>query len=236
MRVQRLRVTFGRGPEIKYITHLDLMRFWERSFRRAGLPLAYSEGFSPHPQISLAAPLPVGVTSTAELMDIFLTERLEPDQAKQMMQQQLAPGLGIDNVSEVGLNLPSIQSQIRAAEYRIELPDEVDVAQLEARVRGLMTRDSVPWQHQREREIRSYDLRPLVWDLSVVLSEGRAWLTMRLQADNSATGRPEQVSAALELPQRLPIERTRLILADGESVSENQSGHVVAGNAERPNG
>ena len=59
MKVQRLRVTFTRGEQVKYITHLDLMRFWERALRRAEIPVAYSEGFSPHPQLALAAPLAV---------------------------------------------------------------------------------------------------------------------------------------------------------------------------------
>ncbi len=57
MKAQRLRVTFSRGDELRFITHLDVMRFWERALRRANLPVAYSEGFSPHAQISLAAPL-----------------------------------------------------------------------------------------------------------------------------------------------------------------------------------
>ena len=61
--MQRLRATFSRGERTKYITHLDLMRFWERAFRRARVPIAHSEGFRPHPRFALAAPLPVGVTS-----------------------------------------------------------------------------------------------------------------------------------------------------------------------------
>ena len=64
---------------MKYITHLDMMRFWERALRRADVPLAYSEGFSPHAQISLAAPLAVGTTSEAELMDVFLAEPMHAE-------------------------------------------------------------------------------------------------------------------------------------------------------------
>jgi radical SAM-linked protein len=71
--MQRLRLKFGRGEDLKFLSHLDLMRLWERALRRAGLPLAYSEGFTPHPQIALAAPLLVGVTSDAELMDVSLS-------------------------------------------------------------------------------------------------------------------------------------------------------------------
>jgi len=71
--MQRLRIKFSRGEEIKYISHLDLMRCWERALKRADVPLMYSEGFSPHPRISLAAPLALGVTSEAELMDITVS-------------------------------------------------------------------------------------------------------------------------------------------------------------------
>ena len=70
--MQRLRVTFSRGEELKYLSHLDVMRLWERALRRADLPLAYSQGFSPHAKISIAAPLPLGVTGERELMDIVL--------------------------------------------------------------------------------------------------------------------------------------------------------------------
>ena len=60
----RLRIKFSRGEQLKFLSHLDLMRLWERALRRAGINPAYSEGFSPHPRISLAAPLAVGVTKT----------------------------------------------------------------------------------------------------------------------------------------------------------------------------
>ena len=71
--MQRIRIKFNRGEEIKFISHLDITRLWERALRRAGVPLAYSQGFSPHPQLSFAVPLAVGMTSEAELLDIFFT-------------------------------------------------------------------------------------------------------------------------------------------------------------------
>src|SRR5438105_3409937 len=102
------------------------MRFWERALRRAEVDVAYSEGFSPHPQISLAAPLPVGVTSRGELMDVFLATRSTPEAFMRALAPQLPPGLTVDSVVEVELGLPSIQSQMRAAEYEVPLPDSTD--------------------------------------------------------------------------------------------------------------
>src|SRR3712207_8065167 len=92
MKAQRLRVTFARGDLLRYITHLDLMRAWERALKRAGLPLAYSEGFTRHPQLQLAAPLPVGATAEGELMDVFLAEPLPPATFAARLEPQTPPG------------------------------------------------------------------------------------------------------------------------------------------------
>ena len=76
--MQRLRIRFSRGEEIKYISHLDLIRLWQRALNRAGIPLTYSRGFNPHPQISMALALAMGVTSEAELMDIYVDKFISP--------------------------------------------------------------------------------------------------------------------------------------------------------------
>ncbi len=121
MKTQRLRVTFARGDETKYITHLDLMRFWERALRRAEIPVAYSEGFSPHAQLSMAAPLAVGTTSEAELMDVYLDTAMQPKQLIRQMAAQLPGGLAIVSVEEVGMALPALQADVRSAEYVVEV-------------------------------------------------------------------------------------------------------------------
>src|SRR5215217_5071694 len=100
MKVQRLRVTFARGDLLRYITHLDLMRSWERAIKRAELPIAYSEGFTRHPQLALAAPLPVGATAEGELMDVYLESALEPKVFHDRLARQTPPGLTIEQVEE----------------------------------------------------------------------------------------------------------------------------------------
>ena len=76
--MQRLRIRFSRGEDVKYISHLDLIRLWQRALNRAGIPLTYSRGFNPHPQISMALALAMGVTSEAELMDIYVDKFISP--------------------------------------------------------------------------------------------------------------------------------------------------------------
>lgn len=213
-KVQRLRVRFQRGEEVKYITHLDLMRFWERALRRAEVPLAYSEGHTPRPRLSLAAPLAVGVTSSAELMEVFLTRRLALRDFIRAVSAQLTAGIEVMEVEEVGLGLPSLQSEVRWARYRVEGPFDGTPEDARAAVARFLAADSVPWEHMRERQVRRYDIRALVRDLAVEdAPNGSYVLAMTLRCDNAAAGRPEQVAAALGLPEPSVIHRQELVLA-----------------------
>lgn len=214
MKAQRLRVTFARGEPLRFISHLDLMRFWERALRRAGLMMAYSEGFSPHPQIHLGAPLPLGTTGEAELLDIFLAEPVSPSEFVRRIQPQLPAGVSVSDAREAPLSLPSLQSQLRAAEYRVTLPENISIAEAEAAVATFLERESLPWEHQREKGLKRYDLRPLVELLRVDIDTGCPVLVMRLRAEPGATGRADQVVAALGYPSPPRVHRTALILDD----------------------
>jgi len=212
--MQRLRIRFSRGEEVKFISHLDILRLWERVLRRAQLPLAYSEGFSPHPRISLAAPLAVGVTSEAELMDIFVTKQVSPHWFATAASQQLPPGIEILGVYQIALTMPSLQSQVRYAEYRVEVETERGPKEIESAVSSLLSLEHLPWHHQRDTGWRNYDLRALVDDLRPIdWHHPYCTIGMRLRCDSSGSGRPEQVVSALgfiHYPQS--IHRTKLIL------------------------
>jgi radical SAM-linked protein len=212
MKAQRLRVTFSRGAPLRFLSHLDLMRFWERALRRAGLVVAYSEGFSPHPQIALGAPLPLGTTGEAELMDVVLAESVDPDEFVGRLRLQLPAGVGVLRAQDVPFSLPSIQSQLRAADWRVTLAEGTDPERVREMVAGLLARASVPWEHQREKETKRFDLRPLVDWIRVVEEPGAPVLVMRLRAEPGATGRPDQVCAALGLPPPARMHRVALIL------------------------
>ncbi len=214
--MQRLRLTFSRGEELKYISHLDLMRLWQRALRRADIPLVYSQGFSPHPRLSLAAPLAVGVTSSGELIDIFLERRVSPHFFIKVVRGQLPRGIDISEVVEVGLGLPSLQSQVRSAEYRVVVETDRKPNEVENAVASLLSSDKLPWQHNRDKEVRKYDLRSLVDDLWLIEYHSPEFtMGMRLRCDGSGTGRPEQVLSALGFAVHpKSIHRTRLILEE----------------------
>ena len=213
--MQRLRLRFSRGEELKYISHLDLMRLWERTLRRAGVPMAYSEGFSPHPRISLAVPLPIGVTSEAELMDVVVRKPVPPYLFLQSTKPQLPRGMEVLEAQQVALTSPSLQSLARFVEYRVSVRSEGTEEDARGAIETTLRARKLPWHHMRDTGPRHYDLRPLIEELRLEgWRDGVATLGMRLRCDAQGTGRPEQVTAALGLTGHPGlVHRTRIVLA-----------------------
>ncbi len=212
--MHRLRVRFSRGQEVKFISHLDIMRLWQRALHRADISLAYSEGFSPHPRISLAAPLPIGITSETELMDIFCAKWVSPHFLTNAVSQQLPHGVEILQVYSIALTLPSLQSQVRHTEYKVEVETDKEQQDVETALADLLSMEHLPWQHQRDTGPRNYDLRTLIDDLWLIdWHSGYTTIGMRLRCDSSGTGRPEQVITALGFGHHpRSIHRTKLIM------------------------
>jgi radical SAM-linked protein len=208
----RLRVSFAKGEPLKYLSHLDLARTWERVFRRAALPVAHSLGFNPRPRFQIAAALPVGVTGRAELLDLWLTEVWTPEEVLSRLQDAVPNGLEVLGVEEVDLKAPSLQSQMRAADYRAVVQSEEMAEGIRTRVKALLDAPTLPRQRHHKGKMQSYDLRPLIQTIDVQAGgSGRILLAMRLQANPQGAGRPDEVLEALGMslaPHTL--ERTNL--------------------------
>ena len=117
----RVRITFSKQGALRYTGNLDLHKMLERSVRRARLPLAYSQGYHPQPKLNLAAALPLGFSSRAEVMDIWLNEDI--DGVVPALQANVPPGLTILRAEQVDEREPSLQSQVIAAEYEVEITE-----------------------------------------------------------------------------------------------------------------
>jgi radical SAM-linked protein len=193
--LNRYRITFTRNRIVRFVGHLDLAKTWERILRRADLPVAHSQGFHPLPKITFASALPVGCTSEAELMDVVLAEPLAPSDMMGRLASTLPSGIAITSISEVPLNAPALQAELRWAEYLVTIETTESQEQIEAKMRPFTEALSV----MRERRGKSYDLRPLVLSLQVEGASGPSvQIAMRLKADaNAGTGRPDEVLFAL---------------------------------------
>jgi radical SAM-linked protein len=191
-------------------------------FRRARLPVVYSQGFNPRQRFQIAAGLPVGVTGRAELLDVWLTEPLAVEEAIQRLRSASPHGLEILGADEVELQAPALQTQMRAADYRVVVHSKESLEAIQTRVSALWEAPSVVRQRQHKGGWQTYDLRPTIQSLSVAAGpEGEQILTMRLQASPQGAGRPDEVLAALGLaivPHRM--ERTNLCLEFDKSLGD----------------
>jgi len=211
--VQRLRVIFGVDGSLRYISVLDMGRLWERLLRRAGVPLAYTQGFSPHPRLQFASALPVGYSSECELLDLWLAERMEPAEFASRAGDQAPQGLTILQVEEVPLKAPAPQALVHTAHYRVRPWTEAPRAEVERALGRLLAQPSLVRQRQKKGHQADYDLRPLIQEIRYLFLEGDCHeLYMILRAGAEGSGRPEEVLNALGLQgTQYTIRRIRLI-------------------------
>jgi radical SAM-linked protein len=116
-RVQRLRVRFGKLGDMALVGHLDLFRLFDRAIRRASIPLAFTGGYRPNPRISIAFALPLGVTSSGEIVDFELTESMNIEEFRQKLAQGLPDTIPLYQIQEVPIDLPSLTDAVEKAEY-----------------------------------------------------------------------------------------------------------------------
>jgi radical SAM-linked protein len=207
-----MRVTFGKGHQLKYISHLDLALAWVRALRRAGVPLAYSQGYNPHARLQLASGLPLGYTGAAEVMDVILTTPVPPKEFISCVEPALPEGLSIARAEEVPLKAPSLQSALRLAAYRVTVETALTKEELNRRVANLLTAGQIEQSRTRKGRVEAFDLRPLIDDVRLEASaDGQAVFSMRLSAGQHGNVRPDAVLAALGLGDAFAqVERTRL--------------------------
>lgn len=220
MSAQRIRVWFSKGERVRYISHLDVLRFWERAIRRAGLPLSYSQGFTPHPKLAFAAPLPLGFTAEREVMDVTLDERVPVDDFARRIREESTDDLAVVAVEEVALSAPPPQAAMLWADYSVVVPG-LDPAGAETAIQDFNQRETMPWREERGERIREYDLRAATAWVRWRPADGGVILSMRMQADQSLTARPEALAAALFPGAECgPIARDGIVLDERSHARE----------------
>jgi radical SAM-linked protein len=193
----RYRIEFGKEGPLRYCSHLDLMRVWERVLRRAAMPLVYSQGFNPRPKLQIAAGLPLGYSSTCEVLDVWLEVELPELQAVlSLLQHMSPPGLIVRSIKSVDLRSPALQTLTRLASYQVILADShVDRALLEGRLKAMLSQAEVV----RERRGKTYNLRPLIDEIELMPGEPVTLRMVLALSSEHGTGRPDEVLYALGL-------------------------------------
>jgi radical SAM-linked protein len=213
MKEQRFRIYFSKTEQMKYTSHLDLILTWERTFRRAKLPLAYSEGFSPRPVLNLAAPLPLGYTSIGEIGDFWMSEIVDQNHFSRALEGAVPPGIEINKILQIkDIHGPKLPSLVKTVSYKATFPGSKDQSTQE------INRVNQSKNIIRSRKNKEYDLRPLIKSLELAGgSDLDLQLKMTLTSLPGATGRPDEVLDELGIQSTLAkICRTKIILKNQE--------------------
>jgi radical SAM-linked protein len=218
-----LLVRYAKRGKMRFASHLDVARAFERGVRRAGLPIAYSAGFTPHPKISYAGGAPTGVASEAEYLSLALTSRIEADVAREQLNAALPDGIDVIVATEDAGGLPA--SRLTASEWQVVLPGlkPGDAAEV---VQKFLALEEAPVERLTSKGLRRMDARSAVVSLVVHDAVGDAMLRMVLRHTVPSV-RPDDVLNALRdvsevIPTTLPLI-TRLTQG-----SLGESGTVVA--------
>ena len=183
----KLIAAYQKGKEIAMISHLDIQRTLQRAFRRAGIPLLYSNGFNPHPQFSFATAAATGMSSSCEWFEVQLSEEMRPEEFVRRANEAMPQGMRVSNAFAAPENYGSLSAKLRAAQYRVDLQFETpaDHETLAQTLEAMLTGEIII-QKRTKGGIRPVDMRPYILRVSVGQVEGEhaALLVLgKLQAD-----------------------------------------------------
>lgn len=211
----RLLMRFQKKEEVKYISHLDMQRLFQRALRRAKLPCAYSQGFNPHLLISFAAALPVGVCSESEYVEVQLEKYVHPLECMKKLNEVLPQGVRVTNATEPNDTYPNVGSVIALAEYTLTPEVSGDYGKI---IKELLFLDTIEIEKKTKKGMTTVNVRPMIHRLSQ--AEGNIKAT--LSCSNSENLRADKLAEIFE-DKGIKIEKTvrnSIFIINGGNIEE----------------
>jgi radical SAM-linked protein len=228
--VQRIRLRYTKRGRLRFTSHRDFQRAFERALRRAEVPMAYSAGFTPHPKVSYANAAPTGTGSEAEFLEIALVEARDPDKLRELLDESLPAGLDI--IDAVEARTSGLADRLTASVWELRLdgigPDEAGHA-----VSVFLAADSVEVERRAKNGLRTFDARGAVAGLEVVRpqpdrpGDGPCAILRLVVRHMTPAVRPDDVLSGLravaDLAPPVPAAVTRL----AQGLFDEESGTVT---------
>lgn len=193
----RILLEFTKGPSLRWISHLDLIKVFEKAIRRASLPVALSQGFNPRPKMSIALPLPVGVSSEGEYMELELAEQMDHQELCDRLNRQLPTDMKIQKAFDLSDNSPSVMSQVETSDYLVHVPfaDEWNEEVANA-IQNLLLKAEIQIQYlSKEGRMKTLDIRPGI--RSCAWLKDQALIFMKIETSSRLFIRPQFVLQAI---------------------------------------
>jgi len=225
--MSRVRMEFSKGDEVRFLSHLDLVKAFERAIRRAELPIAFSEGFNPHPKMNFASALAVGVTSDNEYIDIELVRDVDAGEVADVLKKALPPGIEIKRGRLVPDNNPHLMAEVNRAEYRISAAQDgsVDSVRLADAIREFMNSPEIVIMKRTKKGTQPRNIRPGIIAFQGTGEGNRVNFEIEAITGSEGNVRPEEVVSAFAERSILPF--------DSDALSIRRTGLYIEKDGER---
>lgn len=220
----KIRIKFAKYDAMKFIGHLDMMRFFQKAIRRADIDIKYSEGFSPHQIMSFAAPLGVGIESTGEYMDIEALSMTSTEDIKQALNKVMVDGVEVLSVSVLPDNAKNAMASVTAASYRLKMKEgNLPIEDLNGALQRFFGQDKISYTKETKKSVVELDLKQGIYEIGV---DDDGAICMLVNASSSGNIKPAMVFekfcefTGIEVPQSAyqvtRVETYTDIAKDGE--------------------
>ncbi len=213
------RLVYAKTGRARYISHLDLMRAMQRVFKRAGIPLWYTQGFNPHAYLMFPLALPLGTDSSIEVLDIALTEELEFDEITERLNEKMPVGLKIMSASKPVMK----HTEIAFAEYEIRLKTNFSAEETCELFKDFLSREKIEVEKRSKKKgINLVDIKPHIRLIDIATDDDKALIRLVLPAGNDFNLNTGVVTEAFSAVEKVEIEsiyteRTKIMTKSGEN-------------------
>lgn len=210
--MSRVRLEFSKGREVRFLSHLDLVKAFERAIRRAEIPIAFSEGFNPHPKMNFASALAVGVVSDKEYVDIEIVGDMPVGEVLDRLTRVLPPGIVLRGGRVVPDSGPQLMAEVNRAEYQVmaEHDGSVDSVRLGDAIREFMKASEVVIMKRTKKGIQPRNIRPGIIEFRGMIKGDRVEFNIEVITGSEGNIRPEEAISAFVERSTLPIDRESL--------------------------
>lgn len=206
----RVRVKFAKLESLRFIGHLDLQRLFERALSRTGLPLRYSQGFSPKIRLNIASALPLGFISCSEYLDFWLNTPVPVEDIDEALKGSLPQGIKVLELYEVSNKLPSLQASVLSSQFEILIPAIYAHYRLKDKLTDLFAQESI-MVYRRKKTV---DIRPMIEKFKLKTQNDSLVLFIQMSSTTQMNGRPDELLVLLGIdPADVLIERTNIIFS-----------------------
>ncbi|GFI61695.1 hypothetical protein IMSAG049_00856 [Clostridiales bacterium] len=187
----KYRIKYAKGPEMRFVSHLDLMRLFQRAIRRAGLPIGYSHGFNPHQLMSFGNPLSLGMTSIGEYCDIELESELEAIEIAKRLNAVMNAGISILGAVRLPQGALTAMADLCACRYEAFLDNGITGEMVKKNIKGFLEQEEILAMKKTKSSLKKTDIRPDIFEIEDISDESGAKLSILLAAGSTRSLRAD---------------------------------------------